>query len=347
MGLKRRPHAGLDNLWVDVRRVPTKRLAAFTRAATRVGARILAKPSQRIPGALFVDAAGRVRDGRRTIGIWVVVRDARSQTQAELARGIVVAETPQWTIIPLENLLARRGPKAPVFALASGAREARLRLAVLDVGVDGIVLKPRDARHVAVVARLVRARKPRPAISRPRRLHLVRARVTSVSDGGVAERVCIDCTTRFREGEGLLVGSSARSAVLVVAETAQTGLIPPRSFRVNAGAIHGYVHRASDAPYLGELRAGSVVTAIDHGGVARQKVVGRCKIERRPHLLVRWSNGGKSGWAFLQNAETVRIATPRGAASVTQLKPGDVILVYPSKAARHAGTAVATWMVER
>lgn len=179
---------------------------------------------------------------------------------------------------------------------------------------------------------------------------LERATITAIEDGGTGDRVCLDCTSLFRNGEGLLLGSTARSFVLVHAETEETDYIRARPFRVNAGAVHMYLYAPeSRTRYLSELRAGDPVLAVHPDGIHRVAKVGRAKIERRPHSLVRWQAAdGTLGMAVLQTAETVRLVRPDGSrVAVTDLRAGDAILVHNETAARHAGMAIDESMEER
>ncbi|MFA5944366.1 MAG: 3-dehydroquinate synthase II, partial [Candidatus Thermoplasmatota archaeon] len=115
------------------------------------------------------------------------------------------------------------------------------------------------------------------------------ALVTAVVDGGMGDRVCLDTTSLFREGEGLLVGSTARSFCLVHAETLKQEYLQPRPFRVNCGAVHLYLFAPEGKTrYLSELAAGQPVLAVHNDGIHRVLTVGRVKIERRPHTLVHW-----------------------------------------------------------
>ncbi|MEK6975996.1 MAG: 3-dehydroquinate synthase II [Candidatus Thermoplasmatota archaeon] len=169
------------------------------------------------------------------------------------------------------------------------------------------------------------------------------ATITKIESGGSGDRVCLDTTSLFREGEGLLVGSTARSFVLVHAETIETEFVRARPFRVNAGAVHMYLYAPeSRTRYLSELRAGEPVLAVHPDGIHRVMVLGRAKIERRPHTLVHWQvAGGLTGMAMLQTAETIRLVRPDGkAVSVTDLRAGDQILVHQESAARHTGLPV-------
>ncbi|MFA5944839.1 MAG: 3-dehydroquinate synthase II, partial [Candidatus Thermoplasmatota archaeon] len=64
---------------------------------------------------------------------------------------------------------------------------------------------------------------------------------------------------------------------------------------------------------------------------------------------VHWKTlDGRTGNAILQTAETVRLVAPDGAAvAVTDLKPGQAILVHSEDAARHTGLPVDSQLEER
>jgi 3-dehydroquinate synthase class II len=176
------------------------------------------------------------------------------------------------------------------------------------------------------------------------------ATVISLADGGMGDRVCVDTTSLFRNGEGLLVGSTARSFCLVHAETLESEYIRPRPFRVNAGAVHMYLFAPEGKTrYLSELAAGQPVLAVHADGIHRVLTVGRAKIERRPHTLVTWRTAdGRTGNAVLQTAETIRLVGADGAPiAVTDLKAGATILVHCEEAARHTGLPVDAHLEER
>jgi 3-dehydroquinate synthase II len=127
----------------------------------------------------------------------------------------------------------------------------------------------------------------------------------------------------------LLIGSSSKGMVLVHGETIENPYAAVRPFRVNAGAVHSYVLvPGGRTRYLSEARAGTLVMLVDREGAARASHVGRLKIERRPLVLVEVEAGGLVFNAILQNAETVRLVTPGGHASVRELKAGDEVLVH-------------------
>ena len=210
-----------------------------------------------------------------------------------------------------------------------------------------------DALHIAKAQRLERADGPADASAARAPLvdgvELRGAVVTSVEAGGTADRVALDFTTLFRDDEGCLLGSSAKLLVLVHAETVASGFVPPRPFRVNAGPVHSYVAMADGGTkYLSEVRAGDsvcVVSSVD--GSARAAVVGRCKVEPRPTLRVAFEVGGEAGGEveargqiFLQQAETVRLASGSTAVPVTSVGPGEALVVRSTAVGTHVGKAI-------
>ena len=50
---------------------------------------------------------------------------------------------------------------------------------------------------------------------------------------------------------------------------------------------------------------------------------------------------------LLQNAETIKVSTPDGRTAVTDLEPGDEVLVYYEETARHFGEAVEESIIEK
>lgn len=274
------------------------------------------------------------RDGAR-IGEWVHVASRADETRVRRMKGaqeLVVVETPDWKVIPLENLIAALDGKTRLLAVASNPEEARLFLHTLERGVDGVVVSPRSAKDLASYAALLEP--PRP----PHRL--VAATIRRIADAGVGERVCVDTTSLFGHGEGLLVGSGAHGFFLVAAETLETEFVAARPFRVNAGAVHSYVLDGANTKYLSELRAGTRIEAVDRTGRRRPVVVGRAKIETRPLLLIEAQAGRSRMSLILQNAETIRLSTPTGTKAVSALRVGDKVLVRRESGARHFGMKI-------
>jgi 3-dehydroquinate synthase II len=142
-------------------------------------------------------------------------------------------------------------------------------------------------------------------------------------------------------GEGMLIGSQSSCLFLVQSESEDNGYVAPRPFRVNAGAVHAYIMVPDGKTrYLSELQAGDDILIVDSGGSAKAASIGRCKVEVRPMLMVMVEHNKKEYTTILQNAETVRLVTPSGSVSVSDLKKGDEVLVHITEGGRHFGMAV-------
>ncbi len=336
-------------LWADVRGASADVLAAAT-----VCDAVLANPGDDVPPGLRVleERDGRLHDDGREVGRLIAMDSAADQDAAAAEPGIVIVDGGSWTIIPLENLIAaRRDRPGTLFGLARSLDQVRLFRDTLEVGVHGIVLAADDPSMFAEADRLLRARGPRrdDAAEGVMPIALQPAKVTRVEDAGMGDRVCVDCTSVFSDGEGLLIGSTARSYALVHAETLESAYVRARPFRVNAGAIHSYMlGPGGKTRYLSEAAAGQDVLAVARSGRTRVLKVGRAKIEKRPHTLIEWDQGGVRSTAILQTAETIRLVRPDGTVvAVTDLAPGDVILVHAEHAARHFGMPVDEHLEER
>ncbi|MHB9074827.1 MAG: 3-dehydroquinate synthase II [Desulfobaccales bacterium] len=256
-----------------------------------------------------------------------------------LARqGPVLVRTPDWTIIPLENLVAQSGN---IFMEVSDKDTALTALGVLEKGVDGLVVTAATPAVVKEIARLIKDASPPVA--------LTEARITELKPLGMGDRVCVDTCSNMGPGEGMLVGNSSGGLFLVHAESLENPYVAPRPFRVNAGPVHAYIRVPGDKTrYLGELKAGDEVLLINNQGRTNPAVVGRVKVERRPLMLVQAEAGGREIATILQNAETIRLTRPNGeAVSIVTLKPGDEILVALEETGRHFGHKIQETILEK
>lgn len=282
-------------------------------------------------------------------GDWVPGRDVHcvsvrtpeeeQEAAAILERGGTVAVMhTDWEIIPLENLVARRGR-----LLVAVDSEDRLEtaLGVLEKGVSGVILRAPDPAALRRWALRVRAAVPRESLEE--------AEILAVRPVGMGDRVCVDTSLMMREGQGALVGNGAGFLFLVQAETRTNPYVAPRPFRINAGAVHAYIKVPDNRTrYLCELSAGDRILVVDASGAAQEAVVGRCKIERRPLLLVEAVCGDRTGSILVQNAETICLtAADGGGRSVTQLQPGDRVRVALAADGRHFGMPVSETITER
>lgn len=253
----------------------------------------------------------------------------------------VVVKASDWKVIPLENLIAALRGKARIIVEVSSLDEARLALETLEVGCEGVLadVKPGDVSRFRDVVDSASTEK----------LPLSAAEVSDVKQVGMGDRVCVDTCSVFEGAEGMLVGSQSNALFLVHAENIETPYVAQRPFRVNAGPVHAYTRMPDGKTrYLSELSAGDSVLAVDAGGNTRGMVVGRLKIERRPLILVEAVFEGIRFKTILQNAETIRLVSPKGGAlSVASLKRGDKVLVYLEDGGRHFGMKVEETIEEK
>lgn len=250
----------------------------------------------------------------------------------------VVVRTSDWSIIPLENLVART---SNIYVEANDLEEARTAAGILEKGVDGLIITHRSPAKVREIITEIKTGQ--------QELGLEKLRVNRVRPVGMGDRVCVDTCTMMGSGEGILVGNSSQALFLVHAESIENPYVAPRPFRVNAGPVHAYVLvPGGKTRYLSELKAGDEVVRINSTGHVMSLVVGRVKIERRPLLLIEAMAPNGPATTILQNAETIRLVRPDGeAASVVRLMPGDEVLGFVEEAGRHFGHKVTETITER
>ena len=179
--------------------------------------------------------------------------------------------------------------------------------------------------------------------------NLKEATITNVKALGSGDRVCIDTTSMMVPGEGMLVGSYSKAMFLVHSESLESEYVASRPFRVNAGPVQAYVMvPGNKTRYLAELEAGDEVLIVNQDGTTRQSIVGRCKIEKRPLLLLEAEYEDVKIKSLLQNAETIRVVSADDeAVSVSDLKPGDKVKVFIDESARHFGMAIDETIIEK
>ncbi|MFB6302805.1 MAG: 3-dehydroquinate synthase II [Haloferacaceae archaeon] len=284
------------------------------------------------------------RSDDRAQGAYVRILDEEYEGFAEAAAReaeytIVVGE--DWTIIPLENLIARIGEETTLVAGVTTAEEAETAFETLELGADAVLLDSDDPDEIRETVAV------RDAAEREH-LDLQWAEVTAVERAGSADRVCVDTGSLMQHDEGMLVGSMSRGLFFVHAETAESPYVAARPFRVNAGAVHAYVRTpGGETKYLSELGSGDEVQIVDVDGNTREAVVGRAKIEKRPMFRVEAAVGDDRVETLLQNAETIKVPTRDGRAAVTDLEAGDEVLLYYEETARHFGEEVEESIIEQ
>ena len=251
---------------------------------------------------------------------------------------MVVLECTDWTIIPLENLIAKG---ADVVARVTTCDEAMVAFGILEKGVKQILFHTDDPLEL------------KKALSRLRQgeetVPLKLATILDVVPVGMGDRVCVDTCTAMEKGQGMLVGNSSGTLFLVHAETVSNPYVAPRPFRINAGAVHAYTRvPGGKTRYLSELSAGDPILIHDYKGNASIGIVGRLKIEKRPMMLIRAEIEGKEVTTIVQNAETIRLTSADGSPlSVVSLKKGDKVLVSTEDCGRHFGHKIEETITEK
>jgi 3-dehydroquinate synthase II len=250
----------------------------------------------------------------------------------------VVVKTTDWSIIPLENLVARTGN---IFVEVDDLEGTRTAAGILEKGVDGIIINHRNPVRVREIINEIKSEK--------QVLKLEKLMVNALKPLGMGDRVCVDTCTMMGVGEGILVGNSSQGLFLIHAESIENPYVAPRPFRVNAGPVHAYVLvPGGKTRYLSELEAGDEVIRVNSTGHVTSLVVGRVKIERRPLLLIEAIGPNGPVTTILQNAETIRLVSSHGeAVSVVKLRPGDEVLGFTEEAGRHFGHKVKETITER
>jgi 3-dehydroquinate synthase II len=253
---------------------------------------------------------------------------------AEFGADYIIINCKDWRVIPLENLIAKIRGKSKLVAEVTNCQEAKLVLETLELGTDGVLLNTSNAEEITKAFGLVEQLTPK--------LALVTAKVVNVKPIGTGARACVDTCDLMGPGEGIIVGSQSAGLFLVEAEVNENPYVASRPFRVNAGSVSMYTLGSMEGTrYLSELKAGDEVIVISREGKTRKANIGRVKIEFRPLLLVEAEVEGKKIKTVLQNAETIRLVTPKGSKSVTELIPGDEVIVHiAAKGGRHFGISV-------
>ncbi len=286
-----------------------------------------------------VEKNGDIKPGIDVEFIDIAGKDDEDKAASVPENKLLVLTMLDWTIIPIENLLARRGKN--IMVQVENSEQAKLMVEILEKGVDGVVLKTKDINEIKKCAEIIQG------ISE--KIELIPATITKTKQLGMGDRACLDTCTQMIPGEGILVGNTASGFFLVHSESIDNPYVASRPFRVNAGAVHAYTFAPGNkTKYLADLKAGDEVMIVDFHGKSQTAYLGRNKIEKRPMMLIEAQAENQPISLVLQNAETIRLVSPDGkATSVTSLKTGDSVLVHIEKAGRHFGMKVDETLIER
>jgi len=286
-----------------------------------------------------VEKQGDIKPGIDVEFIDITSKADEDKAAAVPENKILVLQMLDWTIIPIENLLARRGKN--IIVRVQNTEQAKLMAEILEKGVDGVLLNTTDINEIKKTSEIIHGI--------TEKVSLVTATITNTKQLGMGDRACLDTCTQMTLGEGMLVGNTAAGFFLVHSESIDNPYVASRPFRVNAGAVHAYTLVAGGkTKYLADLKTGDEVLLVDWQGKSKIAYLGRNKIEKRPMILIEAEVEGLGISLILQNAETIRLVEPEGkAVSITKLKRGDKVLVHIEKAGRHFGMQVEETLIER
>lgn len=331
----------MKKLWVNV--VPYSKEIAI--AALESGAEAVIVPDgksetvRQFGKIKTIEKNGDFKPGVEVEFIDIAGKADEDRAAAVPADKIAVLRMLDWTIIPIENLLARRGKN--IIVQVDNSKQAKLMTEILEKGVDGVVLNTKDVNEIKKTAEIIHG------ISE--KIPLVIATITAAKQLGMGDRSCLDTCTQMTLGEGILIGNTASGFFLVHSESVENPYVASRPFRVNAGAVHAYtLTPGGKTKYLADLKAGDEVMLVNSQGKSQTAYLGRNKIEKRPMMLIEAEAQGQPISLVMQNAETIRLVSPDGKPiSITALKPGDKVLGHIEKAGRHFGMQVDETLIER
>ena len=328
----------MKQFWVDVR--PWNKEIATTAIESGADALVVdrAEDVKRLGRITTVAPDGDIKLGADAVEVAITDKASENAAAQKGKNLFVIVTTSDWTVIPLENLVAQSDK---IIASVKDTCEAELAVNVLEKGVYGILLKTKDPAAVRAVSAMLK--------TSGGSVGLIPFTVTKIQPVGMGDRVCVDTCSMLSDGEGMLMGNTSSAMLLVHAETLENPYVAPRPFRVNAGAVHAYILLPDGkTAYLSDLGIGGQVLVTDSKGKAHTAIVGRTKIERRPLLLVEAVSGKTKVSLILQNAETIRLVKEDGSAiSVVSLAVGDRVLGSVMEGGRHFGMAIKETILEK
>ncbi|MCE5337810.1 MAG: 3-dehydroquinate synthase II [Methanomicrobiaceae archaeon] len=328
----------MKQFWVDIR--PWRKDLATTAIESGADALVTddAERVRELGRVMTVADNGDLVPGKDVFEVEIVDKATEEEALRLSRQGSVIVRTRDWTVIPLENLVAQSDR---IIAAVTSADEATIALTALERGAAGILLSTDDPVEIRRVAKAI--------AGAGAEVSLVSFEVTRISPVGMGDRVCVDTCSLLADGEGMLVGNTSSAFLMVHPETLENPYVAPRPFRVNAGAVHAYILLpGGKTAYLADLAIGDRVLIAEHTGATHEAVVGRVKIERRPLLLVEAEAGDAKASLVLQNAETIRLVREDGTPiSVADLAVGDKVIGSVAEGGRHFGIAVAETILEK
>lgn len=296
--------------------------------------------------SIDLNNAKKAKNEGKTVCAFIKITD-KNHEQLAVALGKIVDYVillgTDWTVIPLENIIADlQKEDVKIIAAVKNLEEAQLAIETLEVGTDGVIFEVENIHQIKEISKFIDSKASE-------EYELKEATITNIKPLASGDRVCIDTTSIMEPGEGMLVGSYSKALFFIHSESLNSEYVASRPFRVNAGPVQAYVMVPGDKTrYLSELETGDEVLIVNKDGKTRKSLVGRSKIEKRPLILVEAEYEGYKFKTLLQNAETIRLVNSDDEAiSVSALEKGDKVKVFIEKNARHFGMNIEENIIEQ
>ena len=303
---------------------------------------------------IILDEKSIYNDFGENIGKYVHIENQEGQNEAKALVGSVswiMITANDWKMIPLENIIATAQNTPTKIAAKMDSIEQLMGAAyALGSGVDALIIS--DLNESLNIANSIKNDKKLSdeILINSNNISIKEVELIEIVPVGNADRVCIDLVNMMNVGDGIFVGSSSKSMLLMHSETIESEFVPTRPFRINAGAVHAYtLLEDGSTKYLCELKAGERILVSNAKGESYPSTIGRLKIEPRPMLMLKWRDeNNNENQSFVQQAETVRVMNNLGEAkSVTKLLKGEHLLARIESGGRHIGKEIRTNVEER
>ena len=191
----------MKKLWINV--VPYNKEIAI--AALESGAEAVVLPDgdsgkvRQFGKIKTVEKNGDIKPGIDVEFIDIAEKADEDKAAAVPTEKTVVVKMLDWTIIPIENLMARRGKN--IMVQVENSEQAKLMVEILEKGVDGVLLNTTEVNEIKKTAEIIHGISEKVA--------LVTATITNTKQLGMGDRACLDTCTQMTVGEGMLVGNTA------------------------------------------------------------------------------------------------------------------------------------------
>lgn len=186
-------------VWVDVRKWDKKIITTCIEAG--VDAFIVNKSDIKKTKELGLVTIVSTEDADLIIGKNVFEIEINSKKDEEeiaslASDKIAIVRTKDWSIIPLENLIAQN--KKIIYPV-SNLEEAKTASGILEKGVYGVLIESGNINVVKEITEMIK--------NSGVKLDLKEFVIEDVKKVSIGDRVCIDTITNMSIGEGMLIGN--------------------------------------------------------------------------------------------------------------------------------------------